>query len=89
MADYAFTTLRPYVGVVGHDCDDPTAEGFTVADLPGLVAGAHRNVGLGHSFLRHVERTKVKPQHAVLDPRPLRHVQHTSSRLFTPVSTHQ
>ena len=70
MADYAFTTLRPYVGVVGHDCDDPTAQGFTVADLPGLVAGAHRNVGLGHSFLRHVERTKVKPQHAVLDHRP-------------------
>lgn len=72
VASYAFTTLRPHIGVVkrGHDR-------LTVADIPGLIDGAHEDKGLGHEFLRHVERTKalvyvvdvldydLKPAHAL------------------------
>ncbi len=51
-APYPFTTLRPNVGVV----EFPDFSRFTLADIPGLVDGAHDNVGLGHDFLRHIER---------------------------------
>ncbi|ORX61450.1 obg family GTPase CgtA [Hesseltinella vesiculosa] len=54
-AAYAFTTLHPYVGTV----DYIDKYQLTVADIPGLIQGAHRNVGLGHAFLRHVERAKL------------------------------
>lgn len=59
VASYPFTTIRPHIGVVeerdvGWARD---ARRFSVADIPGLVAGAHENRGLGHEFLRHVERT--------------------------------
>lgn len=57
VASYPFTTLQPYVGVV--ECNDPQMNVFTVADLPGLIDGAHINRGLGHEFLRHIERTSV------------------------------
>ena len=55
IAPYAFTTLHPQIGIVEY------ADFFrlTVCDVPGLIAGAHRNLGLGHEFLRHIERCKI------------------------------
>ncbi len=55
VAPYPFTTLHPVVGVI----EFPDFHRLTVADIPGLITGAHDNVGLGHEFLKHIERTKM------------------------------
>ncbi|CAI2163269.1 7333_t:CDS:2, partial [Funneliformis geosporum] len=55
IAPYPFTTLNPYIGTV--DYSDRFQ--LTVADIPGIIQGAHKNIGLGHAFLRHIERSKV------------------------------
>jgi GTP-binding protein len=55
IAPYPFTTLHPQVGIVEY----PDFHRLTVCDVPGLIEGAHNNVGLGHAFLRHIERCKI------------------------------
>jgi len=55
VASYPFTTLHPQIGIVEYD----DWHRLTVCDVPGLIEGAHKNVGLGHAFLRHIERCKI------------------------------
>lgn len=55
IAPYPFTTLHPQIGIVEYD----DWHRLTVCDVPGLIEGAHQNVGLGHEFLRHIQRCKI------------------------------
>lgn len=55
IASYPFTTIRPKLGVIKYE----DHRQITVADLPGLIEGAHMNIGMGHKFLKHIERTKL------------------------------
>lgn len=55
IASYPFTTIMPQIGSIEY----PDYRQITIADLPGLIEGAHRNIGMGHTFLKHVERTSL------------------------------
>ncbi len=68
IADYPFTTLTPNLGVVSRDLD----RSFVVADIPGLIEGAAEGHGLGHRFLKHVERCRVLLHVVSIDPDPER-----------------
>ncbi len=69
IADYAFTTLTPNLGVVTLPGDENNNNNIVVADIPGLIPGAHKGAGLGFRFLKHIERTRAFVH--LIDPTPL------------------
>jgi len=83
IADYPFTTLEPNLGVVGLS----GSRSFVVADIPGIIEGAHQGKGLGHKFLQHIERTRVLAYLIPLDSADLQAVYERLRRELREYST--
>ncbi len=84
VADYPFTTLHPHLGISVLD----DLRQIVVADIPGLIKDAHKGAGLGHDFLRHIERTKVLAHLITAEPENIEHMARSWNTIHNELTAH-